>query len=47
METAKTKNEIVKWTPKVRIWYWDVGNAENYVIVDEDKRDTIENLLNN
>lgn len=46
METAKTKNEIVKWTPKVRIWYWDVGNAENYVIVDEDKRDVIENLLN-
>ena len=38
--------EIVKWTPKVRIWYWDIWNTENYVITDEEYRDWIEAQLN-
>lgn len=38
--------QIIKWTPKVRIWYWDVGNTENFVVTDADKREQIENLLN-
>ena len=38
--------ELVKWTPKVRIWFWDIGKTENYVITDASNRDSIEAELN-
>lgn len=38
--------EIVKWVPKVRIWYWDIGKTENYVITDATNREAIELQLN-
>lgn len=40
-------NEIVKFEPKIKIWFWDIGNEYTFVISKEENRLQIEDSLAN
>ena len=40
-------SNIVKYKPKIKIWFWWIGNKDIFVVTDEDNRKSIENDLRN